>query len=72
LGGHESAVTSVSGKFFFVTFNPVYVRDKRVAFTRMNWLCGDAKAMTFVPIISCVHPSRHTPTIMHAESLGHR
>jgi hypothetical protein len=57
LGGHESAATSVSGKFFFVTFNPMYIREKRACFAGMNWLSGDAKLMTFVPIVSCVHPS---------------
>src|SRR5919112_2477810 len=57
LGGHESAATSVSGKFFFVTFNPMYIREKRAGFAGMNRLSGDAKLMTFVPMVSCVHAS---------------
>src|SRR5918993_1361482 len=57
LGRHESAATSVSGKFFFVAFNPTYIREKRAAFPGMNWLTGDAKLMTFVPMVSCVHAS---------------
>jgi hypothetical protein len=57
LGGHESAATSVSGKFFFVTFDPMYIREKRTDVAGMNRLSGDAKLMTFVPIVSCVHPS---------------
>jgi hypothetical protein len=37
--------------------NPISIREKRAGFAGMNWLSGDAKLMTFVPIVSCVHPS---------------
>jgi hypothetical protein len=57
LGSRESAATSISGKFFFVTFNPMYIREKRAGLAGMNWLSADAKPMTFVPIVPCVHPS---------------
>jgi len=57
LGSHESAATSVYDKFFFVTFNLMYIREKRAGLAEMNWLSGDAKLMTFVAIVSCVHPS---------------
>jgi hypothetical protein len=57
LGAYESAVRTISGRFFFGTFNPEYVREKRAAVAGMNWLTDDAKSMTFVPIVSCVHPS---------------
>jgi hypothetical protein len=63
LGGQKSAATSVSDKFFFVTFNPMYIREKRAGFAGMNWLSGDAKSMTSVTIVSCVHSSSHKPSL---------
>lgn len=57
LAGHEGAATSVSGKFFFVTLSPMDIREKRAGFAGMNWLDDDAKSMTFVPVVACVHPS---------------
>ena len=62
-GGHESAVTSVSGKFFIVTFNPTYIREKRAGFAGINWLSSDAKLMTLYRWYLASMRPRHEPSV---------